>query len=197
MLAEANVDAMATIYERRAVRSFTPAKIEKATIEQLLKAAIQAPTALHQEPWAFAIVQDKNRLRQYSDRAKALLLCQQQATAHFGRTEPRVLAMLADPNFNIFYDAGTLIVIGCKARGPFVEADCWLAAENLMLAATANGLGTCCIGFAVGILNTAEVKRELGIPEAGAAVAPIIVGVPKGPLPAGSRKAPEVLSWVS
>ena len=53
-----------------------------------------------------------------------------------------------------------------------VEADCWLAAENLMLAATAKGLGTCCIGFAVGILNTEEVKRELGIPEDGAAVAP-------------------------
>ena len=112
------------------------------------------------------------------------------------QAKPRALAMLSDPNFNIFYDAGTLIIIGCKARGPFVEADCWLAAENLMLAATAKGLGTCCIGFAVGILNTEEVKRELGIPEDGAAVAPIIVGVPRDPIPAGSRKPPAVLTWV-
>jgi hypothetical protein len=64
-------------------------------------------------------------------------------------------------------------------------------------ATTAKSLGTCCIGFAVGILNTVEVKRELGIPESSAAVAPIIVGVQKGSLASGSRKAPEVLSWVS
>ncbi|WP_456710051.1 hypothetical protein [Bradyrhizobium sp. USDA 4452] len=34
-----------------------------------------------------------------------------------------------------------------------------------MLAATAQSLGTCCFGFAVGALNTPEVKKELGIPD--------------------------------
>ena len=197
MLAQTKLDTIGAIYRRRAIRSYTAEKIEKATIEQLIDAAIQAPTAVHGEPWAFAVIQDRERLRQYSDRAKSLLLSQQQATSFFQNREPRALAVLSDPAFNIFYDAGTLIVIGCTARGPFVEADCWLAAENLMLAATAKGLGTCCIGFAVGILNTPEVKRELGIPEAGAAVAPIIVGVPKGEPPAGTRKPPVILSWVS
>ena len=197
MPTDAKLDTMTAIYQRRAVRSYTAEKIEKAIIDQLLDAAVHAPTAVHREPWAFVVVQNKDRLRQYSDRAKALLLGQQEATSFFRGAEPRALAMLADPAFNIFYDAGTLIVVCCKARGPFVDADCWLAAENVMLAATAKGLGTCCIGFAVGVLNTEEVKRELGIPESGAAVAPIIIGVPKGPLASGSRKAPEVLSWVS
>ncbi|UGA41446.1 nitroreductase family protein [Bradyrhizobium quebecense] len=197
MLAETKLDTLSAIYQRRAVRGYTAEKIEKATIEQLLDAAVHAPTAVHREPWAFVVIQNKERLRQYSDRAKSLLLAQQEATSFFRAAEPQALAVLSDPNFNIFYDAGTLVVIGCKARGPFVEADCWLAAENLMLAATARGLGTCCIGFAVAVLNTPDVKRELGIPEAGAAVAPIIVGVPKGPIPAGTRKAPVVLSWVS
>jgi hypothetical protein len=63
--------------------------------------------------------------------------------------------------------------------------------------AKAKGLGTCCIGFAIGILNTPDVKRELGIPEAGAVVAPIIVGVPRGPIPVQTRKPPVILSWVS
>ena len=197
MLTDAKLDTMTAIYQRRAVRSYTAEKIEKATIEQLLNAAVHAPTAVHREPWAFVVVQNKDRLRQYSDRAKALLLGQQEATSFFREAEPRALAMLADPAFNIFYDAGTLIVVCCKARGPFVDADCWLAAENLMLAATAKSLGTCCIGFAVGILNTVEVKRELGIPESGAAVAPIIVGVQKESLASSYRKAPEILSWVS
>ena len=197
MLAETKLDTMSAIYQRRAVRSYTAEKIEKATIEQLLDAAVHAPTAVHHEPWAFVIIQNKERLRQISDRAKSLLLAQQEATSFFGAAEPQALAMLSDPHFNIFYDAGTLVIIACKAHAPFVEADCWLAAENLMLAATARGLGTCCIGFAVAVLNTPEVKRELGIPEGGAAVAPIIVGVPKGPIPAGTRKAPAILSWVS
>lgn len=42
-------------------------------------------------------------------------------------------------------------------------ADCWLAAENLMLSACALGLGTCCIGSAIPALNSPEAKSELGI----------------------------------
>jgi len=197
MSTETRLDVMSAIRGRRAIRSFTPEKLGRGVIEELIDAAIQAPTAVHREPWAFAVIQDKERLRRYSDRAKALLLEQREASSFFQREEPRALAVLSDPAFNIFYDAGTLVVIGCTARGPFVDADCWLAAENLMLAATAKGLGTCCIGFAVGVLNTPEVKRELGIPDAGAAVAPIIVGVPKGPIPPGARKPPLILSWAS
>jgi len=90
----------------------------------------------------------------------------------------------------------TLIVICGKPLARFVAADCWLAAENLMLAACAMDLGTCCIGFAVPMLNTPDVKRELGIPEDVAAIAPVIVGVPKGTTPPVGRKAPDVLRWV-
>ena len=79
--------------------------------------------------------------------------------------------------------------------GPFVAADCWLAAENLMLAACALGLGTCCIGSAIPTLNSPDVKAELGIPSDVEAVAPIIVGVPSGAATAVSRKDPEILYW--
>ncbi len=194
MLTDKTSDTIKTIYQRRAVRSYAPEKIDKATIQELLDAAVQAPTAVHREPWAFVVIQNKDRLRQYSDRAKALLLGQQEATSFFRKAGPQALTMLMDPAFNIFYDAGTLVVISSKVRGPFVEADCWLAAENLMLAATAKGLGTCCIGFAVGILNTPDAKRELGIPESGAAVAPIIVDVSKQTPAPVSRKPPEIFS---
>ena len=43
--------------------------------------------------------------------------------------------MLADPAFNIFYNAGTLIVIFAKPIGQHPDWDCCLAAQNLMLAA--------------------------------------------------------------
>jgi nitroreductase len=196
-----HVGVIQSIYQRRAVRAYAPQKLSRAAIEELLLAAVQAPTAMHLEPWAFVVVQDKERLRRYSDLAKAMLLDQGRTTDSMVRArDPHPhghLAMLADPGFNIFYDAGTLVVICRKSGGAFADADCWLAAENLMLAATAEGLGTCCIGFAVAILNTADVKQELGIPDDGAAVAPIIVGVPSATPPSVPRKAPDILSWWS
>jgi hypothetical protein len=86
-------------------------------------------------------------------------------------------------------------VIYARPMGPFVVADCWLAAENLMLAAHALGLGSCVIGSAVGALNAPEVKLELGIPADSTAVAPVIVGTPKGEWPATTRKPPQILGW--
>ena len=99
------------------------------------------------------------------------------------------------PNFNAFYHAETLIVICGKPLGSFVDADCWLAAENLMPAACALGLGTCPIGLAVTALNTPEWKKELGIPAEVTAIVPIIVGIPSSEMSAVPRKQPEILAW--
>jgi hypothetical protein len=52
-------------------------------------------------------------------------------------------------------------VIYDKQRGPFVVADCWLAAENLLLTVCAQNSSTCIISFAVSALNTREWKAEL------------------------------------
>ena len=186
------------IRNRRAVRSYSADRPGEGVIRALLDAAIHAPTAMHLEPWAFVVIQNKALLKRYSDRAKTLLLeGHAELLKPFGPSPRDRMAMLADPGFNIFYDAGTLIVVCRTVSGPFAEADCWLAAENLMLAAFAEGLGSCCIGFAVGVLNEPDVKQELGIPEEGAAVAPIIVGVPLGPAWRASRKPPQILRWVT
>ncbi|MGZ4966697.1 MAG: nitroreductase family protein, partial [Chthoniobacterales bacterium] len=99
------------------------------------------------------------------------------------------------PEFNIFYNASSLIVICANLASPFAVADCWLAAENLMLSACALGLGTCVIGFAVDALNTPELKRLLGIPAEITAVAPIIVGAPAGATAVSPRKPAQVLAW--
>ena len=64
-----------------------------------------------------------------------------------------------------------------------------------MLAACAMGLGTCCIGFAVPVLNRPEVKQELGIPADVVAVAPIVVGVPRDEATQPPRKEPQIIGW--
>jgi nitroreductase len=182
------------IRQRRAVRNYIQENPGDDCIRGLLEAAVCAPTAMHLEPWAFVVVQDRALLKRYSDRAKAMVLDE-----HRQGEDARIsshLGMLRDPGYNIFYDSGTLVVICRKANSPFADADCWLAAENLMLAAVAGGLGTCCIGFALPVLNAPDVKRELGIPEEGAAVAPILLGRVRGTVAAVPRRPPEILRWV-
>lgn len=187
------------IARRRAVRAYKPDAIDEETVRELLKEAVRAPTAMHAEPWAFAVVQDRALLEKLSDLAKTTWSPDRdgaRTVAHPpSALESRAAAILTQPDFNIFYDAGTLIVICARPLGNFVVADCWLAAENLMLAACGMGLGTCCIGFAVPVLNRPEVKAELGIPPDVTAVAPIIVGVPGADTPPTSRKAPDIVCW--
>lgn len=189
---ERSLSALDAIFTRRSVRAYTKQKLDKPTVRALLDAAVQAPTAMHKEPWEFVVLQDAATLKRYSDRAKAIWTAQ---TADRLPSGDRFEALLADPNFSIFYDASTLIVICGKGDGPFVAADCWLAAENLMLAACAMGLGTCCIGLAVPAMNTAESKAELGLAHDVHAVAAIIVGVPSGAAAPVPRKDPLIVYW--
>jgi nitroreductase len=187
------MSALDAIYHRRSVRDYSPRAIDEATIRSLLDAAVHAPTAMHEEPWSFAVIQDKNLLNRLSDSAKERVRNEAQSSdSHHAKHS---LEVVNAPDFHVFYNAGTLIVIYSKFPGPFVVADCWLAAENLLLAACAKGLGTCVIGFAASALNTPEWKAELKIPAEMTAIAPVIVGVPAGETPPVPRKSPEILIW--
>ena len=152
------------------------------TIRRLVAAAVLAPNAVNQQPWTFTIVRDRHRLDRISREAKAHMLATMPAGAHSGHFH----SLLDDPDFDIFYRAPALIVISASAPGPWIVEDCALAAENLMLAAFAEGLGTCWIGFSQSFLNTPNGKAILGVPEAWVPVAPIIVGRPKALADAGS-----------
>jgi nitroreductase len=181
------------ILARRSVRTYAPDGLDRNTVQTLLEAAVHAPTAMHEEPWAFVVVQDHALLQRLSDLAKPIFVEEvrhrnSQGTIHSFDHFTR-------PDFNIFHGADTLIVICAKPSSQFVTADCWLAAENLMLTACAIGLGSCVIGSAVATLNIHKVKTELGISDEYSTIAPIIVGVPVGHTPATTRKEPMILSW--
>jgi nitroreductase len=188
------------LYRRHSVRAYRTDPISVHRLRDLLDAAVHAPTAMHQEPWQFLVVQDRGVLKKISDRAKQI--ANQQAALHGNLLKPSGAAgdgtasPFADPAFNIFYDAGTLVVICAKPTNDFVVADCWMAAENLMLAASADGLGTCCVGDAVAALNAPDVKADLSIPPDIQAIAPIIMGVPVEDALETARRAPVVLNWV-
>jgi nitroreductase len=157
----------------------------------VIRAAIQAPSAINMQPWAFVVIQDKPLLKRYSDRAKVLV----RETMDLAAAPAELSQMLSDPAFNIFYNAGTLIVIYARPAGDHPDWDCCLAAQNLMLAAEDMGLATCPIGFAWSLLEQPDVKQELKVPVEYVPVMPIIVGYPRQPTAPTPRKEPEILCW--
>ena len=57
---------MKEIFERRSVREFLQKEVEKEKIDKLLKSAMQAPSAMNEQPWEFIVVDDKNLLQEIS-----------------------------------------------------------------------------------------------------------------------------------
>lgn len=179
------------IHRRRSVRDYGVEPIAKATIRELIDAATWAPSAINEQPWLFTVVDDQGLLDRISRDAKAHML----ATAA-DLIPNRLKESLRDPDFHIFYHAPALIVISAQAVGPWSVEDCALAAQNLMLAASAAELGTCWIGFAQGWLQTPAGKKALGLPAESRPVAPIIIGYPKSaPTPVPRRAAR--INWIS
>jgi nitroreductase len=185
------MDLKEAIYSRRAVREFTTQTVDQTTIRDLIDAAVQAPSAVNEQPWLFSVVRDKPILDWISEKSKAYML----------RNPPRgirpqdIQELTDDPQFNIFYHAPVLIVISSVTDNQWVIENCTLAAENLMLSACAAGLGTCWIGLAQSWLGTPDGKEAIGLQMDCVPVAPIIVGHPKStPLPI-HRKKPEI-HWI-
>lgn len=89
------------VYRRRAVRQYASDPVEKETLLRLIDAAIQAPSAVNEQPWHFTVVRDRALLARIS----------REARAHLSRTSPAAWAsphsqdMLTDADFDIFYHA--------------------------------------------------------------------------------------------
>ncbi len=182
---------MDVLNKRRAVREYTQATIDRPEIEALINAAIEAPSAMNLQPWAFAVVLGQERIDGYAKRAKDWLL------ASFAQSPEQAHArhMLEDPHFTLFYHAPALVLVLAKSSEAQAVEDCCLAAENLMLAARDCGLGTCWIGFARPWLNLPETKAELGLPDQYQVVAPIVLGRPIA-WPESHGRRPAEIYWI-
>lgn len=185
------MELLKAIYQRRAIREFSDASVSGAGVLDLIRAAAQAPSAMNQQPWAFAVFHGRDRLARYSRRAKTHLLA---TTGPSFGLDPRI-DQYANAGANLFHGADTLVLI-CARPGKFSPVeDCFLAAQNLMLAAHGLGLGTCPVGFARTWFNLPEVKAELGIPAHYEAVLPIVVGHPAHPPAPVPKNDSEIACW--
>lgn len=174
---------------RRAVREYTDAPIGRTTIKRLIDAAIMAPSAMNLQPWAFAALLDRALIREYGCRIKDWLLTQRSSF------DPQLRKLIEAEDYNIFHDAPALVLVLAKSRRAQAFEDCCLAAENLMLAARDEGLGTCCIGLARPWLNLPSTKQEMSLPDTFEVVVPMIVGEPKV-WPESHGRNPAEIHWL-
>jgi nitroreductase len=183
------MELMDAIRTRRAVREYSDAPIEKPTIAALIDAAVQAPSAMNLQPWAFAVIQDRQQISRYAERAKEWLILR-------GRgPDEAASGILEQPGFTIFYNAPALVIVLATSEASQANQDCCLAAQNLMLAARDQGIGSCWIGFSRSWLDLASTKKELGLPETYHVVAPIVLGHPNSwPAPHGRKAA--AIHWL-
>ena len=139
-------DVMETILHRRAIRRFDTARqIEEDALQQILQAGLYAPSAGGRQGPLFVVCQDAGvnarlgRIKRANSRPRMAT-----ATSYVSREQPSIAD---DPKLtNAFYDAPTVITLFGPKNFLFAAEDCAVAAENMMLAADALGIGSCYIG---------------------------------------------------
>lgn len=179
------------IHGRRSIRDFTTDPVDKASILNLIDAAIQAPSAVNEQPWSFYVVHDPGPLARISEGARDHMLRTSPAAA----MSERFREMLSDPANDVLHHAPLLIVIASHMQSPWSIEDCALAAQNLMLTAYSIGLGTCWIGSAQGWLQTPDGRAAIGFSPTHRAVAPIVVGHPRSRPGPPQRKQADI-HWI-
>jgi nitroreductase len=168
--------------------------VSREQVEALIADAVWVPSGSNNQPWRFAVIQDRNKLKSYSDLSKKLWLeglDQKPGMAQYEK-------FLRDPGTNIFYDASTLVVIYGNTSSPWYVHDCSMVAYNLALLAEVDKLGSCWIGFAHNVFDRDEVKHELDVPAEYKLAAPILLGHPaKNDVRAGVARKSFVTTFYS
>lgn len=159
------MDFWEVIKKRSSIREYSEQKIEAEKLEKIVDAARLAPTARGEEPWQFITVSDKKRLEGLGD-----------ITDH-GK---------------FLKSAAAGIVVVAKDTKYYLE-DGSAATENILLAATSLGIGSCWIAgdkkdYAV------DICKYLNVPSEYKLVSIISLGYPDSePKPHQKRSVKEVL----
>jgi nitroreductase len=92
---------------------------------------------------------------------------------------------------NFFRNAPTVAFIACPVESYSGEYDCGLLSENMMLSAWSMGIGSCCLGSVVPVMNSEEAKpymERLQLPEDYKLLVAIAFGYPAGENPVAPER---------
>lgn len=183
-------EALKVIKSRRSIRKFKPDQIAYTELQEILECALYAPSAMNQQKWHFTVVQDKDMLNRMLFLIKENILKSGQ---------DGFIKRANTPGYNPLYAAPTVIIVSAEEKTPFTQFDCGAAAQNIALAATAQGIGSCIIAtsaFLFAADKNHALKKELGIPEGYAHVCTVALGYRDGENPEAPPRNKEVVNYI-
>ncbi len=161
---------MNNILNRKSVRSYTGDTIPAAVIENLLRAAMAAPSGMDIRPWQFVVLTDKSQyetifegnhnMQKFMESGAIIVICADTTVTRPTREDPDGPAVTS-PN-------------------PMWRDDIGAVTENLLLAVEAYGLGACWTACYPFPNNMAPVHKALGLPDNVVPYAVVPIGYPKG-----------------
>ncbi len=158
------MDALQVIMARRSIRSYSNVPVSDEAVETLLRAAMHAPSAGNQQPWHFVVIRDRatmERIMAVHPYAKMLA------------EAPVAILVCGDENIEDF-------------KGYWV-LDCSAATENILLAATAMGLGSVWLGIYPRHERVDEIRKIVGLPHNITPLALVPIGYPNESKPSHDR----------
>ena len=163
------MDFLELAKSRRSIRSYKPTPVESDKVLYCLEAARWAPSSMNSQPWEFIVVTDPETRRRLAE------------VHRWGRhmaEAPVVIIALANMD---------------RATG-YWQQDMGAAIQNLLLAAHAQGLGTCWIGVSESPFEE-KFKELLGVSDKYRVVAAITLGYPAESPSKTRRSLEEIAHW--
>ncbi|RQD71832.1 MAG: nitroreductase family protein [Tindallia sp. MSAO_Bac2] len=127
---------------RRSARTFETKPVEREKVEEILRAAMQAPSAHNQQPWEFLVVEDANKIKELSQL--------HQYTAPLAGAPVAIVVLMNRKRLKV---------------EAFWQQDISAAVQNMMLQAVDLGLGTLWMGVAPKEEYMTKVKEMCQLPE--------------------------------
>lgn len=128
------------ILSRRSVRKFRPEPVPIDALDRIVEAGLWAPSALNRQPWFFHVLTGRRR-------DEFAILCR----PIWEKLRPKIEEIYGEegvrlraPFYNNLGDAPAVIVIYSDKDdgGEWGTVSCAMAAQNMLLAATAEGLAS-------------------------------------------------------
>ena len=145
------IDFLNLVNQRQSVRNYSPQKIEEEKISRCIEAARLAPSACNAQPWKFIIIDAPELKLKVAEASESKVLGFNKFTRHC----PIIIAVVRESP-NITSKLGAII----KDK-PYPIMDVGISVSHFCLQATAEGLGTCILGW----FNEKRIKKLLNIPK--------------------------------
>ena len=152
------MDLLEAVKSRRSIRAYKKQDLPEGTVEQLLEAATQAPSAGNVQPWAFVVAASADMKKALSGAAYSQRQVEEAAV---------VIVVCADEKL-------AQERYGAKGKTLYCLQDTAAATQNILLAACSLGLGSCWVGA----FKEEEVRKLIRAPSGMRPVAMIPVGSP-------------------